>query len=638
MQYPSVALFVQRARVFLPTFQLTPQVARAVAEICQHLDGLPLAIEFAASLLKVFSPPALAEQIVQQRFKILRNDRHSATVSHHAALYSAIKASYDLLTADEQMLFRHLAVFSGGCSLEAAETLQRFYTPRHVEIISIITSLIDKCLLVRNAQIEVFPSFTMLETVREFGRECLQEEGEWEESQEAYARYYLALLLEAEPHLKGKGLDAWLKRLEGEKENMRSALTGFIERGESEAMLQFCDVFGKFCGLRGYWSEEQQWLSTVLEQTRAVAPMPVRGKVLRRAGHLAYRFRELAKARAYFEESVALSRALNDGSNLAGALSGLAWVVYRQKDIPRARQLLQESLAIARGSGDTWSLANTLESFGRFALYQGLLDEAADLLEESIALARGVADKESLARILFTFVSIQLAQGESDLAEAAAWESYTLAQELANKPLIALALDGLADVAFFQEEYEEAASLYEQRILLALELDDRSTVASKRLRLGSIALKRGELDLANALVQESLLFFRSQQDNPNIALALCTLGECRWRQRDTRRALQVYRETLQLEHEIGRKENLGRCLIGLARLLRAQGQLSQAAYLLGFAQSCLGGPGKAVYLLLATDYRQLGEQIRSQLGHDLFTAAMARGEQMEYREILSFCG
>ncbi|HLI69389.1 MAG TPA: NB-ARC domain-containing protein [Ktedonobacteraceae bacterium] len=636
LQYPSAAFFIQRAQAFLPAFQVTKQTAQVIAEICIHLDGLPLALELAAARIKVFPPQTLLARIAQQPFTILKSDNHSDT-SRHATLYNTICWSYNQLEAEEQQLFRHLAVFSGGCTFEAAETFYRLIQPQPGDIVGHIGSLIDRCLLRRNLQEETFSHFTMLETVRAFGVECLRANGEWETSQQAHARYYLTLLEQSEPHLKGNQQGIWLERLEREKENLRAALAWLLKNGEIEQALYFGDIFGKFCGLRGYWSEEQQWLEKMLERAKDAPSTARLGKVLRRAGHLAYRFRALSKARALLERSVALSQELGDLSNLAGALSSLALVAYRQKNTVQARQLLQESLKAARASGDPWTLANTLESAGGFAYRQGSLDEAAAYITESIALAREVADQESLARILCTLVTIQIAQGDGEQAEASAWESYTLAMELNNKPLLALALDRLADVSFFQEEYQNAVDLYEQRMLLAQALNDQSTTARNKLKLASIALKRGDLDLATALVQEGLQFFRTQMDNPGLALALCLRGEVKQTQRDFGRATRAYQEALRLEQEIQDQENICRSLLGLARILLNQGQAEQAAQMLGYVQAYLGTPGKGVYLMLAADYQQAIEQAITQLGQETYAQASVQGSRMSYAEILNLC-
>ncbi len=632
----AVALFVQRAQALLPAFQITQTNAQDIAEICQHLDGLPLAIELAAALLKIFPPRVLLAKIVQQRFDVLKGE-HRQRAMRQQTLYDTIKWSYDLLNAEEQWLFRQMAVFVGGCSLEAIEMLCRLYKQQALDVLGILKSFVDKSLIQRQSQEEMFPYFTMLETVREFGMDRLRIEEEWETSQQTHAAYYLALAEQAEPHLKGAAQGEWVARFEREKENLRATLTWLLNQSQTEQALRFCDAFGKFCGLQGYWSEERHWLDLVLEQAQVAQRTPALARVLRRAGSMAYRLRDLEKARALLEQSVRLSRETGDQSNLAGALSGLGWVLYKQKEIAASERLLQESVKVARSSGDRWSLANTLESLGKLKHLQGSLDEAYSLMGESIILAREVADKENLARLLCALVTIDISRGENEQAEQSAWESYALAMDTDNKPLIALALDGLASIAYLQGNYENAMELYERRLQMAYELDDRSTIASKKLTLGDIALKRNNLDLAEALVQESLTFFRPRADNPNVALAFCILGDIKREQKDLKRAIHCYRETFLLEQVIGARENTGRGLIGLARTLLERDLGEQAAGLLSFASTWLGDPGKSLSRSSARDYQKALERLHVLLDQETFASAWSNGGEMTYEDVLNLC-
>lgn len=636
VSYASLALFAQQAQIFLPAFRLTRENAQTIAEICLHLDGLPLAIELAAANLKMFVPRALLAQIVQQRFKVLVDGRGSAT-ARGPTLYGTIKWSYDLLKPEEQWLFRHLAVFAEGCSLEAIEGLCRLYPQGTIDVLALTRALIDRSLVQHNAREGVSPSFTLLETLRAFGTDCLRRAGEWEESRQAHAEYYLALVEEAWPHLRGAAQAEWLERLEGEKENLRAALEWLLGEQQTERALRFSEVFGKFCGLRGYWSEEHHWLQMVLQQADQATPTRALGRVLRRAGHLAYRLRDFASARHFLEQSVALSQQLGDLSNLAGALSGLGWVLYRQKKVAKARQLLRKSREVARSSGDTWALANTQESLGRFLHMQGQLDEARDLVVEGVALARTVADKENLARLLCTLVDVEISLGEMEQAEACAWESYTLACATDNTPLIALTLDGLARVAFCQEEFDGARELYERRLELARQLDDRSALASSKLKLSDIALKQGDVDLGGILVEESLAFLRSRGDDPNIAVALCLLGDIRRTHRHFAQAIPAYQQALRLEQEIGEKETIGRSLIGLAQVLLEQDQAEVATRLLGFACVTLGPTDTIPYLTLATDYQRTLEQAHARLGAEQGACAWASGSALSYSAMLALC-
>lgn len=538
IQYPAIALFVQRAQSVMPSFQLTPNNVQAVARICMRLDGLPLAIELAAARIKLLSPQVLQLRLADD-FQLLQSDVHNVPVRQHG-LYTTIQWSYDLLDEQEQWFFRHLSVFSGGCTLEAAEILLR--NEQTSESLNKIASLIDKSLMRRDEQESELPRFVMLETIREYGLHCLQAQGEREESLNAHASYFLALVEEARVYLNGAQQVVWLTRLEQEKENLRAALTWLIRQKKTVQALRFCEAFGKFCGLRGYWGEEHHWLQTVLALAWPLEARAIRARVLRRAGHLAYRLRNLVLARELFEESVALSRTQDDKQNLAGALVGLGWVVYRQNDLVTANALLRESVVIARASEDMWSLANALESLGRLSHLQGNTVEAQLLLRESVILSRTLGDNESLARFLTTLVSIELAQKHIPQATALAQESYNLAQKLGTKPLIALVLDSLGAVALAKGETEQATQYFQERLALARELGDNPTIAMKQLDLGEIALAKGNLTLAITYIEESLRFFRDQRDIPNIVAALQLLGDIQRMQGKLTEATALYNE------------------------------------------------------------------------------------------------
>lgn len=542
IQYPAIALFVQRAQTFLPTFQLTQSNAEAVTKICMRLDGLPLAIELATARIKLLPPQALLTQLTEN-FLLLKSDVQHMPVRQQT-LYNTVKWSYDLLDEQEQWFFRHLSIFPGGCTLDAAKTM---LSHEHMsDTLSIIASLIDKSLLRQVEHESEMPRFAMLETVRECGLYYLQAHGELEKSLRVQADYYLELVERAMLHLYDDQQVQWLARLDQEKENLCAALTWLIQQKETESVLRFCEAFGKFCGLRGYWGEEQHWLEIALALPWAVECGAIRARVLRRAGHLAYRFRNLALAHTLLEESVALSRLHDDRQNLVGALVGLGRVVYRQNDISTASALLSESVDMARVSGDKWVLANALESLGRLEYFQGNTMKARQLLYESLALSRELGDKESIARFLTTLVSMELAQKRVPQAASLARESFALAQELGTKPLIALALDSLGEVAQASGEYERATQYFEERIILARELGDRATIAMKQLELGEIALAKNDLPRAATYIDESLHFFREQNDIPNIVAALHLLGDIKRMQGELTDAAAYYDEAASL--------------------------------------------------------------------------------------------
>lgn len=521
-QYASVALFIERAQAVRSTFQVTDENIHSITEICAHLDGLPLAIELAAARIKLLSPAAMLARLTQ-RFHLLTSELR-AVPDRQRTLYQTMIWSYDLLTAQEQWFYRRLSVFSGGCTIEAAVAVCGKPGEPESNVFSLLASLLDQSLLQQETLETDNPRFILLESVREYGLERLREHNEMEESQREHALYYLAFVEQVLPYLTGSQQTTWLAQLDQEKDNLRAALTWLLNKNEVELALRFGEGFGKFCGLRGYWTEEWRWLQAILELPTTPALYSLRARILRRAGHLAYRLRQLVVARIWQEESIELSRESGDQNNLVGALSGLGWTLYRQNTVTLAEQLLNESVEVALASGNKWVLANALDSLGRFMHYQSRSAEARALLERSVVLARELADNENLARILTSLVSLELAQGNHTQATALAEESFALAQECGSKPILALVLDSLADIAVFQKAYDNATNLLEKRILQAEEIGDIPTIARKRLQLGDIALRRGDFAQAEALAQQSLVFFQRQGDSLNITVALDILA------------------------------------------------------------------------------------------------------------------
>jgi predicted ATPase len=221
-QYAAVALFVQRARAIKPDFRLTSANAPSIAEICIRLDGLPLAIELAAARIKLLSPQALLARL-SHRLQVLTGGVRDAPVRQQT-LRNTLAWSYDLLTPEEQRLFRRLAVFVDGCTLEAVEAVCEVLGDETGKVFDGVASLMDKSLVQQRAQKDEEPRLMMLETIREFGLESLLASGEIETVQQAYAMYYLTLAETAAPHLTGNQQTVWLARLEHEHLNLRVAL------------------------------------------------------------------------------------------------------------------------------------------------------------------------------------------------------------------------------------------------------------------------------------------------------------------------------------------------------------------------------------------------------------------------------
>src|SRR5688572_907376 len=256
-QYEAVRLFIQRALAVKPDFQVTNDNAPAVAEICVRVDGLPLALELAAARVRLLPPEAILTRL-EHRLPLLTGGARDIPVRHQT-LHNTIEWSYNLLNEEEQRLFRRLAVFQGGSTLDAVEVVCNADKSLATDLVDVVASLVDKSLLRQAGTMDQEPLFTMLETIHEFAMEKLQESGEAEELSKEHAAYYLQLAEEAETHLRGPQQPMWIDRLEREHNNFRMALRWALDSGDLETAARLSGPLWSFWYRRSYLSEGRRW-------------------------------------------------------------------------------------------------------------------------------------------------------------------------------------------------------------------------------------------------------------------------------------------------------------------------------------------------------------------------------------------
>ena len=342
LQRESVALFVSRARSVRPEFAVTEENARPVAEICQALGGLPLALELAATRVGVLPPAALLERL-EHPLKLLKGGPRDAP-ERQRTMRATIDWSVDLLEPLEQHLFLRLAVFAGGWTLEAAESI----CGDNLDVVDGLASLAESG-LIRVEGVDEAPRFGMLETIREYAVERFEESGESEQLRRGHASYFLALAEEAEPNLRGSPGD-WLDRLEAEHDNFRVALDRLEASGEYERALGLAGALWRFWYLRGHLAEGSRRLESVLSLDERGTP--ARAKALIGAAVMAVNTRDVATAKRRGEEALALHRALGDawGAAYSGFMLGAA-----ELDPKTQQQLYEESVQVFRELGDEHS-------------------------------------------------------------------------------------------------------------------------------------------------------------------------------------------------------------------------------------------------------------------------------------------
>jgi predicted ATPase/DNA-binding XRE family transcriptional regulator len=474
---PAVRLFVERARAASPGFALTDENAPAVAAICGRLDGLPLAIELAAPRVKLLSPAGLLGRL-HHTLPLLTGGALDLP-ARQQTLRRAIAWSYELLDEREQTVFRRLAVFMGGCTLEAAEAVCGANDGDSVEVMDAVSSLVDKSLLRtrRGDEEHVGARVNLLDTIREYAIEQLAASGEESGLRRRHAEYYFDLAGEAEPQLRGPLQVRWLDRLETELDNLRAAVSWARNQGELESVLRLTVGLHRFLVLRGYRSEAQRWL----EEGLAVAPSgsPVLyARALWSLGALALETGENERADQLLTDAGTRFEALGDRAGLARTLGLRGRAAARQGALDRAAPLLEQALGLAQDLGNRYLTALALDSLGMTARFQGDLAAARDRHEAALALAREHGDINTLV----------------------------------------MALNGFAGVSMDEGRLDEAENYLQRCLVLAREANIRGSIAYALLNLGNVATRQGRHDLAEQHLRESLLMARTLGDR-NLLLA-----------------------------------------------------------------------------------------------------------------------
>jgi predicted ATPase/DNA-binding CsgD family transcriptional regulator len=467
--YEAVAFFVERAKAVKPDFRLGPENAAVVAEICARLDGLPLSIQLAAARTKLLSPRAILERL-QRRLRLLKGGTRDAP-ARQKTLRDAIGWSYGLLGADEQLIFRRLSVFAGGCTVEAAEAVCDPEEDLVEEVLDILASLMDKSLLRRAETEDGEGRLWMLETVREYALERLQVGGEEQEARHAHATYFLGLAEEAKLELKGPRQAEWFDRLEAEHDNLRAALRWSLESGDVEMALQLAAELWWFWYKRGHLSEGRRWLAEVLEKN--VSPTSTRAEALSGAGVLARNQSDFEQAQAWLEECLDLRRELGDKKGTSKVLVDLGTVAGDRGDPAQAAAFFEKGLRLKKDVGDRWGTALVLGNLAAAAYEQGNLAEAAALSEESLELFRALGDKGGIAWAYETLGEVAEEEDEHEKAAASYQESLVLYREVGDKEGIALMTRHLGRIARTQGDYGRAATLYDESLRLYEELGNK---------------------------------------------------------------------------------------------------------------------------------------------------------------------
>ena len=623
-QYEAIALFIARAQAAKPDFQVTRANAPAVVEICSRLDGLPLAIELAAVRIKFFAPQLLLARL-EQGFAVLTGGARDLPVRQQT-MHGAIAWSYNLLSPAEQTLFRRLAVFVDGFTLEAAAQVSEAVGELTGGLLDTLLSLVDKSLL-RQVEAEgsgdaadKMPRFSMLQVLREFGLECLANASELEATRTAHALYFLGQAEEAEQHLRGSESHQWFAQLEQERENLRAALTFLLEHAHAysrgagksrplsidlagadfparwaELALRTCGALYWFWNIHGYYRDAHIFLERALTVREGVSA-PVQIKALYAATDVAFTLDDYERAEALCRETLALAEQLEDLTSQATALFQLGIISWANCKYADARTYLEEAVALFEKLGDIWNQARALANLARVFAAQGEYSHARAVGKQGLKLSRSLDNKGRIAIALGELARVRfLAQDDLVQAQALAEQSLALFQELGDTQYVAYSFSLLGEMRMIQHEQAQARSLLEESVTALKELGDRWGTAEALLAFARVAMSEGALTSA----------------------------------------ANRYRESLALSREIGARNLIAAGLEGMGAVAAARGKSRWAARLWGAAQAlrmAIGAPVPPVY---RAAYEQALASARAQSDEETFATAWAEGETMTLEQTLN---
>jgi predicted ATPase/DNA-binding CsgD family transcriptional regulator len=499
-RYEAVRLFAERARLRVPGFELALENAPAVAEVCRTLEGMPLAIELATARMGTLSVGQISERL-RDPLSLLSSGGRKAE-SRQQTLRGTLDWSHELLPEDERVLFRRLSTFAGGWTLEAAEAVGAGGGIEEGDVLDLLSNLVDKCLVVPEERAADAVRYRMLEPIRQYAQERLEESEEVEAIQRRHAEFFLALAEEAEPEVEGPQQAAWLERLEAEHDNLRAALSWSLERGEeAELGLRVGEALGQFWYLRGYFGEGRRWLEEALAKA-SPASTAARASVLRRLSFMAFLQGDLDRAQEASEEGLKLEGVeqfwdiAGRRSVAAGLLHMLGLVVSARGDSERAIQLFEESLAFSRKVRDKRGIADNLLLLGIEMRSWGNFEKARDLLEEGMGEGREVGDPELLAAFLTQLCDTFVLQGNLERATVIGEKAVAICREHKHRFMLSEVLCNLGWPALLRGDPGRATTLYAESLELKRELGFMLDLPETLDGLACVAVARGETERA----------------------------------------------------------------------------------------------------------------------------------------------
>lgn len=592
-QYEAVLLFVERALSAQPAFGVTNANAPAIAQICQRLDGIPLAIELAAARIKALKPEEIAARL-DDSFHLLTGGSRTAP-TRQQTLRAAMDWSYSLLSQPERVLWRRLSVFSGGATLEAVEQVCIGDGIAKQDVLDLLTRLTEKSILIVDTSGEA-TRYKLLEIIRQYANAKLGESGEHENAQNRHLDYFMQLAEQAEPKLVGSEQLTWFNRLDNEHDNLRTALNWSGNADRAEKGMRLGGSLYRFWLMRGFWREGYLQLDKLLKEEGAEKRTLGRGKALKVAGDMAGMIGAAKISQQLFAESISILReqGVEGRPWLENALGILAFL-FVFTDLETAHAYAEETEKLCRESGNIPDLAQAFLVLGNVARWECDFPTALRHLEQTQELYQGIGDKRGMTAAINTLAWTWINQGDLDKAKHFVEQSLAISQEMGNK-------------------YHKASALMLNAIISEI---------------------RGR-DEAEQQLDQAAEKLRELENNTYLSLGLSHLGRLHLKKKHFAAAHSVLSQSLVLSHKIAAKYFIPYVMDSFAFLFSAANQPQRAAQIFGATEALrdeFGTPLSPGYRIVYEPYLA---STRARLDEKTFSVAWAEGRSMNLDQAMAF--
>ncbi len=534
----SVRLFVDRARRMNAAFDLTPDNAPAVAQICRRLDGIPLALELAAARMGALSPEQV-EARLSDRFRLLTG-RSRTALPHQRTLRALIDWSYNLLTPAEKLVFRRLSVFIGGWTLTAAEEICSLSDLAEIEIVDHLAALVDKSLVTYDER-AAEPRYHLPETIREYAAELLDETADLHALQRSHRDFFMAVAETASEQLRGSEQHAALDRLAAEHDNLRAAIEFSRDTaGELDNGIRLVGFLARFWWTRGLLREGRDRLATMLGRADLTSPSRHLASAFNSVGVIAFLQGDFDAAEAFSGRSLAMCQHLDDRKGTAAALNNLGNLNWHRGSFDRAQEFHERSLAIVRELGDSRNVAISLSNIAAIAFERGRYEHARALCEEALAMHREAGNLLGVATSLGNLGNALYCLGDRQRPQALQEESLEILRALGDREGFSLSLKNLGILAHARREFVAAGAYHEESLRIREEVGDKRGTAMSLANLGTNAMAMGDWRSAGTTLLRGYSICREIGDRYLTAMTLSVIADVARADGDPVRAVRLF--------------------------------------------------------------------------------------------------